>query len=465
MPATPSYNPASLKLPTALTTTLLLLAAAALFLFGAYRQATLVNTDVHRTDQHSYLKNAKDLKDSGYRYLSDGARGVAYPFLLTLFCDLSKEPADAFPCAKILSTLLALLLSILLGIFFVRQFGWHAGLNAALLSAFTVFMFRAPYAQPEPLFYTLFFLAFYYQWRALQSPKTSHFLLIGLFTALAYYAKHSSLPALAAFLAVYYLKHSAAWLKSALPAPLRKTNPPSKPATLHLKTLALPLLSVAVFLAILSPLIRYNITTYGKPFYNANTQFYMWCNSGEEAFSLTRAHGDRSGWPQMPPEEIPSLKKYLSEHSLHDISQRIIKGYARISHFLIHSFRAGPFLVGLALLAALMAIQKRHLVRRLLIRQTGILWLFALLCLAGYSFSIAWFSPVSNSARYLFMLFLPVLFMVTLAITQLGRKIPVRFRGKTYSATTVVLWLWSLALLIDTFHAVFFRSGTFYGGG
>lgn len=433
-----------------------------LFLFGAYQQATVINTNPERTDQSAYLLFAQRMKESGFTYLSDGARGPALPFLLTLGCDTLAPIGEYFWQAKKLSITLTLAGSVLLGLFFVRQFGWHAGLNATFLTAFSILMFRAPYVQAEPLFFLLLFAAFYLQWQLLQSPRPWKFAQLGVTTGFAYLAKASALPGFVAFLAIYYWQQIYEWGITRF----RKTPsflPLLSPAQ-RLKRFLWPAIAVLLFVAVLSPLIHFNKKTFGPPLYNVNTVFYVWYDSWEAVKQGTRAYGDRVGWPQMPSTELPSFKWYAKNHTFADVVQRIKNGYSIIGKFMTSGYTAGYYIIALSTVAALLVWKKRRLVLRLLFRKTGLLWAFALLYIGGYSLSISWFMAISPSRRFILLLFLPSLFLLTLIVLQLGQRIHFTLRTKKISALELILWLWSTVLACDVIQAVFFRADSFYGG-
>ena len=74
------------------------------------------------------------------------------------------------------------------------------------------------------------------------------------------------------------------------------------------------------------PYLRVSQHITGHSFYNVNSTFYVWYDSWEEAEAGTKAHGDRVGWPDMPSAEIPSLAKYVHEHTPEKMVRRLIDG-------------------------------------------------------------------------------------------------------------------------------------------
>ncbi|MCE7984836.1 MAG: hypothetical protein DYG89_26995 [Caldilinea sp. CFX5] len=132
--------------------------------------------------------------------------------------------------------------------------------------------------------------------------------LTGVVAGIAHLTKASILPGLALFLAFAGLR----WGWTALQC----RNPAQGGLPQRLLSHLLPVLLVGVcFLLTVYPYISTSKRVFGHYFYNVNSTFYMWYDSWEEAKQGTRAHGARVGWPDMPPEEIPSLRKYLREHT------------------------------------------------------------------------------------------------------------------------------------------------------
>ena len=61
-------------------------------------------------------------------------------------------------------------------------------------------------------------------------------------------------------------------------------------------------------------------------------------NSWEQAEQGTKAAGDRRGWPKLPADQIPSMGKYLREHSINQIALRLFYGGRTVISNLRHSF-------------------------------------------------------------------------------------------------------------------------------
>jgi hypothetical protein len=175
----------------------------------------------------------------------------------------------------------------------------------------------------------------------------------------------------------------------------------------------------AVFLLIIFPYLRNSKAVYGRYFYNVNTTFYFWYDSWNQAKQGTRAHGDRIGWPEIPPESIPSASKYWREHSARSIVSRLAKGVRVIAH---HSVRRSygyakyvVLYVGFSLL--LMILERGHTVR--LFREHAGLWIFNLGYFTTYLALYAWYTPIADGRRLVLAQLLPLLFALSVVIFRL----------------------------------------------
>ena len=70
---------------------------------------------------------------------------------------------------------------------------------------------------------------------------------------------------------------------------------------------------------------------FGHYFYNVNTAFDVWYDDWPDASVGTYQHGDGVGWPKMPPDEIPSARKYWRTHSVGQILSRVGGGLAEMA--------------------------------------------------------------------------------------------------------------------------------------
>jgi hypothetical protein len=219
------------------------------------------------------------------------------------------------------------------------------------------------------------------------------------------------------------------------------------------------------FLFVIFPYIWQSKVRYGHYFYNVNSTFYMWYDSWAEAKVGTRAHGDRAGWPKMPPDQVPSFRKYVQEHSVTEIVGRFTYGFADLWNVVTRSYGYANFLLLYSVAIGLLAVQNKTLcLHRFRSINTTII-VFVIGYFVGYMSLYAWYTPIASGNRFVLSLFFPAMLMIVRAVSWardndlcyslLGQKFPA-----SYVSPTVLLLL-SVYLIVDFPH----RISTMYGGG
>jgi hypothetical protein len=178
------------------------------------------------------------------------------------------------------------------------------------------------------------------------------------------------------------------------------------------RTLALAAF-IACFLGVLSPYLVNSKRAFGHYFYNVNTTFYAWYDDWPSASVGTYRHGDGVGWPTMPRDQIPGMRKYLREHSVAQIAGRIGDGllemvtvsYTRLGHF--------KYVVLYGLFAGALVVSNRAAFARL-VRGRPALSIFLLLYAAVYLLAVAFYKPISGTTlRMQLTHVLPLLFVLS----------------------------------------------------
>ncbi|HPG40390.1 MAG TPA: hypothetical protein PLP19_15580 [bacterium] len=439
----------------------LVILAAALFIvvfyYGAERHSREVNTDYDKFDQGAYMYYAQNLHDTHYHFTGDRNRHPLYPIIMSVFYRTGMSLDDYFVLGKRINIIIALLILAALAWIFFRFFPRHTAINLFFITAFTVFIFKAPYFQCELLFFFLSFLTFLLILKMFTAPTWYYAILTGIFTGLTFLTKASVMPALG-LLAVWFTCKQV-WL---FVAGLRaKTS-----RSVNLKQLLFPFITLALvivtFIIVVYPYIKNNKKIFGEYFYNVNSTFYMWYDSREQIKSGTRAHGDRTGWPQMPPEQIPSMKKYFQEHTLAQVFNRVWTGG-------ITSIKASKqaygyfwfiFLYTLYFILILFMNRKKTW---LLLKEHIFLFLF-LFCYFGVFFGLnAWWNYLGPSVRHILTLFLPFLFVVNLIIRQLPEKKPT-IAGRTLRVDVIFNVFISVVLLYNVYIIMTTRLYAMTGG-
>ena len=325
--------------------------------------------------------------------------------------------------------------------------------------AWSLFVFKAPYAQAELLYYSLFFVQVVFAVELLLRPTTSMAIALGVVAGLAHLTKASVLPGLILLLAFLLLRGSLARHGA------DKTS--GREHSLRGRWISAaghPILVASFFLLTVFPYGVNSQNRFGQFFYNVNSTFYMWYNSWEEAKEGTRAHGDRMGWPEMPADQIPTPAKYLRQHTLAQLASRVVAGargtladaagpYGYLKYVLVLALAViGVVLFDVGKAAALW---RAH--------PAGLLFLAAFF--VAYVMLYSWYRPILGGGnRLVLALYLPFLFTSARAIRRLAPegllRIPtyaLRLRDALFLELTVLLLSDVLLVLLD-------RSLHVYGG-
>ena len=434
---------------------LLISCVVLLYLYGAMQSALHVNTDLTRSDQSAYMNYARRLYEEQLDYPGDRNRMPAYPLIQSLFYDPSLSQEAFFAQGKHINILLSLvILGILYALFYV-YFGHLHAIVITLVTAFTVFVFKAAYFQAEILFYFLAFCSFLLLTRLLIKPTLGAAALAGVVLGLTHLTKASILPAIVLFGVCFLLYHGPRMISS-----LRRDQSVRKVA----RPLLSGLLVVALFLGTIWPYIQNSKRIFGHYFYNVNSTFYMWYNSWDEVKEGTRAYGDRRGWPDMPPEEIPSARRYFQEHTTEQIIHRVTDGAYHVTRNAIRSFGYHRYALvyGLAALAAALSQWRKSL---RFLRARWPLVLFWAGYLASYFIVYAWYFPIYRGGdRFILAQFLPYMFITSFILYSAWQNVSLRIGSWRIAPLTMLNMVIGAALIPDVYVILTQRILALYGG-
>ena len=235
--------------------------------------------------------------------------------------------------------------------------------------------------------------------------------LAGATTGLAHLTKASVLPALLVWAAVF----AAQILWTFRTDPWRR--------------LGMLALVIAAFLAAIFPYIQTSKRIYGTYFYNVNSTFVMWCDSSREAYEFLLAHGNKDEWRKLPPDQLPSFRKYWREHSLAQIARRIVNGSLDLATQNARAIGYYKFVIALLMAGALLAKRQRTLVREIVARNRFAA-AFCVMFFAGYFLLYAWYDAIVNDTRFVLSIFLPFVFAASIFVLRLGRDRVVSLGGR-----------------------------------
>ena len=443
-----------LKPPTVIG---LILIIVGLYWYGAVEQLARVNTDSNSTDQSAYMDYARSLNESNYTFISGRNRMPVYPSLQSMFYRPDMTDETFFTRGKYINLVLSLGLLAGLAIVFRQFFSWFHSLNLLLIVAFTVFIFKAGYFQAELLFYFLNFCLFLLMWKFLQRISWRLAILTGIIAGLAHLTKASILPGLVIFMVLAGVKWGWVTLRS------RHSSGDAIPTKVILSHLLAVLLVGAFFLITVFPYINTSKRVFGHYFYNVNSTFYIWYDSWEEAKQGTRAHGDRVGWPDMPPEEIPSMSRYLREHTLQQITGRFIDGGQMVRNSVKHSYGYFKY-IGIYLCLLIIASLRSWRRARKAVMSNPFLYLFLAIYFAGYILLYFWYAPIISGNRLILAQFIPFMFTVSYGLQTLLISSRLKARGQSVYSLVIINLAILPIVITDIYFVLTERVATIYGG-
>jgi len=437
---------------TLIFTLILFLLFGLLYIQLVERHAQNVNIYPQFSDQDSYMDIALKAYQSGFQYKGDRNRTPLFPYLMAVFYKPDMPRVIFFRRSQQMN--LALSIISLSGIFFIarRYIPGGQSLVFTLIAAVSLFVYKAGYVQPELLFYFLFFVSFILMCKLLLKPNYWLSAAVGLSLAFSYLTKAAVLPTFVSFIMVYTAQLFFFWIKNL------KNQDESKPAkdVPYIRVVNLVVM-VAAFLALLSPYLLENKRLFRSYFYNVNTTFYAWYDSWEQVEEGTKSHGDNIGWPDLPSEQIPSLRKYLQEHTPQQILRRFASGFEGEVKFIIKPYSRFNYPAIYTITVIALGLYNIRLSLQLCKRY------FFLLIFTGMFFGInlisfAWFSPIAGFylGRFLYGLYLPFLFCLFVALYQLGKELQtIHFLSKPIQVTDLV-WVIHMIVLLMVFYEILF---------
>lgn len=391
-------------------------ALAAFYYLGATEHGRRVNVDRGRADQSGYLWDAVAVHGNWQGnppvLIGERNRMPVYPGLLALLYEPDLPQDVFFERGKRLNILLSMVLLAAMWLAARRFLPPLAAFNFVLVVTFGYFIFKAGYVQCELLFYALLFGAFLCMARllTLEPGRRAAVLAVvgGVVAALGHLTKASVLP-LAGLFAV--VSTAAALVEFA------RSSGTEGWKRLAGRALVLAIFGVA-FLGTLYPYISNSKRVFGHYFYNVNTTFYIWYDDWPSASIGTYQHGDGVGWPKMPRHELPSMQRYLREHSVRQIGDRLLDGFRDMVVVTYERYWIAKFLVLYAGVAMAAAWRRREAFVAL-VRNHLALIAFLLCYAVLYLLAVAFYKPISGTTgRMILAHVAPLVFALSWFLTR-----------------------------------------------
>ncbi|MDE2857454.1 MAG: hypothetical protein OXN94_06355 [Chloroflexota bacterium] len=414
------------------------------------------NNNLWRSDQDSHISFARKATETRFAYTGDRNYMPLFAFLQAALNSPELDDEAYFERGKQINIWLSIVAIACLGIIFYKKFSHLYTFYAISTIGFLAFAFKAPFFQPEVLYYTLFSCAFILSVDTLFAPKRYKSFAVGALFALAYYTKASALPSVVIFSASYAI---LLFTKSYH----RQLNS-KKVAEIFFQALT-PLL---VFFVLLFPYFQESKTDYGKYLYNVNTNIYMWMDSWREAKAVKAEIGGEAGFIHLPDDQIPSLQNYLRKHSVEQIFERLRNGmHAMTSTGCI--FQGSMHFYGycsqVALGIIVFCVFFPVLLRREKLRHLNIY------CYIGLFFTVNalgafWYAPISGPGpRIILALLIP--FFWTLGLVLHSKSIQdqtLQLFGYQIKLPDLLLVFLCSTLFYEIYQVVTWRAADMYGG-
>ena len=431
-----------------------------LYINGANRHSQLVNTDMSRTDQSAYMGYAENMAKTNYTFIGGRNRMPVYPFLQSFIYKRDMSDREFFHRGKQFNIVLSVVLLIIIFWLLLRYLPLSGAICLILILAFTVFIFKASYFQTELLFYFLNFCCFLLLNKMLFQPKWQWGVLTGVILGLAHLTKASVLVGLVLFLVIAILQGVYKIVHQ------KKNRLQTRTASIKeyiLKDLVNISYIPIVFLITIYPYITTSNKVFGSYFYNVNSTFYIWYDSWDEVKKGTRAHGDRVGWPQMSPEEIPSMNKYLREHTVKQILTREYKGLRNIARTATHSYGYFKYFAIYIMFCLYILIANQRY--KLIVREYAFLCLFNFMYFIIFLLLYAWYTPIASGNRLFLSQFLPLMFAFSFIICKLSlRESFITYKGSQINFANILAFIVAVLLFFDITIILQQKIVTMYGG-
>lgn len=379
-------------------------------------------------DQHPYLNVARKLRDENFRWVTPRHRMPGYSLLLIPLYDpetaheidpTGEDPRRAgdafFRRGKAFNIFLSLATLCLLYLFSRR---WMPRVEALIVTwAFGLLLavFKAPYVQPEVIFYLTFTVSFVLLLRQLEAPTWRNGLLSGAALAATFLLKSAVIPLIALFVACFALR-------AVVDAILRARRDGLAAAWRPLPRLvALGVLPLIIFCALLSPYLWNTWKLFGSPFWDAHSKHYMWMDTAEEKYKWRDLRISEPDFVAPPGEEPPNVKKYLAEHSLADIVRRPVEGWEVLLPRVAKDYGAlFKFIDQFCFMAVLMVavLHWREVLAAFQSHWSAVLMVAGFFI--GYSLLYSWYVAIRVGPRLILGLALPLIFVCLWFISRFG---------------------------------------------
>ena len=252
-----------------------------------------------------------------FPHFTDGVVNPLWPWIAARFAHDDHE--IFFLRGKWFNVILGGVFLVGLGLIVARSFSILSGVVVVLLGGFGSVLPRAPFFQPETIYFILLFAAWSCAISLMKRNTLWQYALLGFLLGAAYLAKTSIQPFVLVFLAVTTLRSLIEWFRSR-----RHKRTADERWSLPNQFIGLAVMGM-MFFSMTGPRLSYANTAYGNPFHSY-PGYWMWMDDFEQGAEFMRKYGSREQLESLPPDQKPSAVNYLRTHKPAEIWERLRQG-------------------------------------------------------------------------------------------------------------------------------------------
>ncbi|MFC1936335.1 hypothetical protein ACFLYP_01565, partial [Chloroflexota bacterium] len=184
----------------------LFLAGMAYFYHAASAYGAEFNTNIIFGDQLKMVNISREAKANNFHVKNNGTQTPLYPIFQAIFINPDQDRDEVFEQGKLINIYLAMGLLIGYCFVFARKEPRHQAVNLMLITAFALYIFKAPFFQAEVLYFFLVFSSYLLMIQLFSSKSLILPVLTGVVSGLAFLAKASMLGMLYVYIIVFAAK-------------------------------------------------------------------------------------------------------------------------------------------------------------------------------------------------------------------------------------------------------------------
>lgn len=374
------------------------------------------NADIKRSDQGVYVEFTQKVSGSGFKYTGQRNQTPGLGSIMAIFCNAKESEQALFSCGKRANIQLSLVMLVCIFLVSYKYLSFSLAYILTLITAVSVFIFKSGYFTAELTYYFLSFVGYILMCRMLIKPSLILGLITGIVLGLAFMFKASVLAGAAIFVLVYIMIGILFVVRRGKKSVMR--FPGSKSIGTHFAGLILVGLG---FLGVTFQYLGESKAIYGHYFYNVNSTFYIWYDDFDEAKQGEMTYGFMKGWPDQPPEQLPSLQNYLRDHSWPQVIERFLGGLGRQLEHIRNPYGVFNYILLYSLFLVIAVIFKWDRVPPLFKPFWGLL-LFNFLYFGVHIILFGWYFAIAGGPRFILGLFLPYMFASSTALQTLVER-------------------------------------------